>query len=52
MGIYERAKASWIYDLYWTLADKRVKDEGEARLVSIEVFSRDFEKVTNLRHGC
>ena len=24
MGVYERAKASWIYDFYWTLADRRV----------------------------
>jgi FkbM family methyltransferase len=25
-GVYERAKASWIYDLYWSVADKRILD--------------------------
>ena len=23
-GVYERAKASWIYDLYWSVADRRI----------------------------
>jgi FkbM family methyltransferase len=27
VGVYERAKASWIYDLYWRLADRRVIDD-------------------------
>jgi FkbM family methyltransferase len=26
-GLYERAKASWIYDFYWTFADKRIIDD-------------------------
>lgn len=26
-GIYERAKASWIYDFYWSLADRRIIDD-------------------------
>ncbi len=24
LGIYERVKASWIYDAYWTMADRRI----------------------------
>jgi FkbM family methyltransferase len=27
VGFYERAKASWIYDFYWTVADKRIIDD-------------------------
>lgn len=27
MGVYERTKASWIYDLYWSLADRRIIDD-------------------------
>jgi FkbM family methyltransferase len=27
VGVYERVKASWIYDLYWRLADRRVIDD-------------------------
>jgi FkbM family methyltransferase len=26
-GVYERAKASWIYDFYWNMADKRIIDD-------------------------
>lgn len=26
-GIYERAKASWVYDCYWTLADKQIIED-------------------------
>lgn len=27
LGLYERAKASWIYDLYWTIANRRIIDD-------------------------
>jgi len=27
VGFYERAKASWIYDFYWSVADKRIIDD-------------------------
>jgi FkbM family methyltransferase len=27
LGLYERAKASWIYDVYWTIADKKIIDD-------------------------
>jgi FkbM family methyltransferase len=27
LGLYERAKGSWIYDLYWSLADRRIVDD-------------------------
>ena len=26
-GVYERARGSWIYDLYWSLADRRIIDD-------------------------
>jgi FkbM family methyltransferase len=26
-GVYERTKASWIYDLYWSLVDRRIIDD-------------------------
>jgi hypothetical protein len=28
-GVYERAKGSWIYDLYWRLADRRILDDRQ-----------------------
>jgi FkbM family methyltransferase len=27
VGVYERAKASWIYDAYWSMADRRIIDD-------------------------
>lgn len=27
LGCYERMKASWLYDFYWTIADKRIVEE-------------------------
>jgi FkbM family methyltransferase len=27
-GIYHRTKASWIYDFYWTIADRRIIDDA------------------------
>lgn len=27
LGMYERIKASWIYDLYWSFCDKRIVDD-------------------------
>jgi FkbM family methyltransferase len=27
LGVYERVKASWIYDLYWSFADRRIIDD-------------------------
>jgi FkbM family methyltransferase len=32
LGIYERTKASWIYDFYWTLADRRIVDDRRKEL--------------------
>jgi len=32
LGIYERTKASWIYDLYWTFADKRIINDRRSEL--------------------
>jgi len=26
-GLYERARGSWIYDLYWSLADRRIIED-------------------------
>src|SRR5271167_4575397 len=26
-GVYERTKASWIYDFYWSVADRRIIDD-------------------------
>ncbi len=28
-GVYERAKGSWIYDLYWGVADRRILDDRQ-----------------------
>lgn len=28
-GVYQRAKASWIYDLYWSVADRRIIDRRQ-----------------------
>jgi len=27
LGVYERVKASWIYDLYWSFANRRIVDD-------------------------
>jgi FkbM family methyltransferase len=40
-GLYERAKASWIYDFYWTIADRRI----------IEDRRREIEFYRNLLYG-
>jgi len=32
LGVYERAKASWIYNFYWTLADRRIIDDRRDEL--------------------
>jgi FkbM family methyltransferase len=31
-GVYERAKASWIYDLYWSLADKKIIEDRQEEI--------------------
>jgi FkbM family methyltransferase len=31
-GVYQRVKASWIYDLYWTLACKRIIDDRRSEI--------------------
>src|SRR5438270_10397982 len=40
-GVYQRAKASWIYDTYWSVADKQIIDE---RRMEVEFYR-------NLLHG-
>lgn len=32
MGLYERAKASWIYDFYWNFADRRIIDDRKREI--------------------
>jgi FkbM family methyltransferase len=32
LGVYERVKASWIYDFYWTLADRRIINDRRREL--------------------
>lgn len=31
-GVYQRAKASWIYDSYWRLADRRIIDDRKMEI--------------------
>jgi FkbM family methyltransferase len=38
MGVYERAKASRVYDFYWTLADRRIIDDRRSEVA----FYRDL----------
>ena len=40
LGVYERAKASWIYDFYWILADRQIIDDRSSELA----FYRDLLK--------
>ena len=40
MGIYERARASWIYDFYWALADRTIIDD---RRKELEFYRRVLE---------
>jgi FkbM family methyltransferase len=32
VGVYERTKASWIYDFYWGLSDKRIIDDRRGEI--------------------
>jgi FkbM family methyltransferase len=32
VGAYERAKTSWIYDIYWSLADRRIMDDRRRQI--------------------
>jgi FkbM family methyltransferase len=32
IGVYERAKASWIYDAYWSVANRRIIDDRKKEL--------------------
>jgi FkbM family methyltransferase len=32
VGIYERAKVSWVYDFYWSVADRRIIDDRQAEI--------------------
>lgn len=32
LGLYERARASWIYDFYWAIADRRIIDDRRSEL--------------------
>ena len=32
LGIYQRIKASWIYDCYWSLADRRITDDRQSEV--------------------
>src|ERR1700733_3038471 len=32
LGLYERVRVSWIYDFYWSLADRRVIDDRRIEL--------------------
>jgi FkbM family methyltransferase len=32
LGVYERVKASWIYDFYWSFADRRIVDDRRREL--------------------
>lgn len=31
-GVYQRAKTSWIYDLYWNVADRRIIDQRQREI--------------------
>src|SRR5215470_19406712 len=31
-GLYERIRASWLYDLYWTMTDRKVIDDRQREL--------------------
>lgn len=32
VGVYERTKASWIYDFYWRMADRRIIDDRRGEI--------------------
>ena len=32
LGVYERVRASWIYDLYWSLANQRIVDDRQREM--------------------
>jgi len=44
VGVYERAKASWIYDFYWRLADRRIVDDRQKEVDFYRKLLRGFRK--------
>ena len=38
-GVYQRAKTSWIYDSYWSVADRKIIDDRQRE---IEFLSESF----------
>jgi FkbM family methyltransferase len=41
--IYQRAKASWIYDSYWTIADKRIIDNRRKEIAFYRALLQGFQ---------
>jgi FkbM family methyltransferase len=44
IGVYERAKASWIYDLYWRFADRTIIDHRQREVEFYKDLLRGFRK--------
>jgi FkbM family methyltransferase len=32
LGLYERVRASWVYDFYWTLANRKIVDDKQSEI--------------------
>jgi FkbM family methyltransferase len=43
-GIYERVKASWIYEFYWTFADKHIVDDRREEMRFYEELLQGFRE--------
>lgn len=44
LGVYERARASWIYDLYWTIANRQIIDNRRDEIVFYRSLLQGFRK--------
>ena len=44
LGVYERVKASWIYDLYWSFANKRIVDDRQREIRFYQNLLKGFRR--------
>ncbi len=44
IGVYQRIKSSCLYDLYWSIADKRLIDDRDAEIAFYKGTLKGFRK--------
>lgn len=44
LGVYERARSSWIYDLYWAIVNKQIIDDRRSEIIFYRILLQGFRK--------